>query len=56
VKRCSSHFEHTHVTATEVARTLADAGRVVQQSSAVAEYLLAFPAEQKSAPDAIEQL
>jgi hypothetical protein len=51
-----SHFQHTDVTATEVLRPLAEPGGVIQQTTAIAEQLLAFPSQQEATSDTIEQL
>jgi hypothetical protein len=56
VEWCSRDLQHTHITATEILSTLADTGRVIQQSSAITEQLLAFSSQQKATSDAIEQL
>ena len=52
---CGSHLQHADVTATEILRTFANPGGVIQQTSAIAEQLFAIPRQQQATPNTIEQ-
>ena len=50
------HLQHAGVPAPEQLRLLADCAGVVQETSAMAEQLLAFAGQEEAAPDTIEKL
>ena len=56
VLRGRCHLQHPGVPAPEQLRLLADGTGVVQETSAMAEQLLAFAGQKETAPDTIEKL